>query len=103
QGRPRILTADQTKELVSTLQDSPEMYLDEIQDWIAVTHDTGMSQTALHVLIRDAGLTYKMLRKAAAESDEEARQKWQDFIHDHLVAMMIITIDESSKDDCTIF
>ncbi|KAF8237279.1 hypothetical protein L208DRAFT_1517762, partial [Tricholoma matsutake] len=54
-------------------------------------------------LIRDAGLTYKMLRKAAAERDEEARQKWQDFICDHLVATMIITINESSKDDCTIF
>lgn len=55
----------------------------------------GMSQTALHVLIRDVGLTYKMLQKAAAERDEEAQQllqKWQDFIRDHLVTTMIITI-----------
>jgi hypothetical protein len=62
-----------------------------------------MSQTALHVLIRDAGLTYKILQKAAAERDEEAWQKWQYFICDHLVTTMIITVDKSSKDDRTIF
>jgi hypothetical protein len=62
-----------------------------------------MSQTALHVLIRDAGLTYKMLQKAAAEQDEEVWQKWQDFICDHLISTMIITVDKSSKDDHTIF
>lgn len=39
------------------------MYLDEIQDWIAVTQDMEISKSALHTLIRDAGITYKMLRK----------------------------------------
>lgn len=51
QGQLCLLTADQTDELVSALCDSPEMYLDEIQDWIAVTHDTSISQAGLHALI----------------------------------------------------
>ena len=103
QGRPCLLTADRTEGLISTLCDSPEMYLDEIQDWVAVTHDTGISWAGLHALIRDAGITYKMLQKAASEQDEEACQQWQEFVHENLVTSMIITVDESSKDDQTIF
>lgn len=79
------------------------MYLDEIQDWIAVTQDMEISKSALHTLIRDAGITYKMLRKAAAERDEEARHKWRGFIRENVIASMVITADESSKDDRTIF
>ncbi|KAF8869862.1 hypothetical protein BD779DRAFT_1681640 [Infundibulicybe gibba] len=67
QGRPRTLHSDQTHDLLTMLADAPEMYLDEIQDWIVVTQDMNISKTALHVLIADAGLTYKQLRKAAVE------------------------------------
>ncbi|EDR00877.1 uncharacterized protein LACBIDRAFT_333721 [Laccaria bicolor S238N-H82] len=103
QGRPRTLNADQTHDLFTLLDDAPEMYLDEIQEWVAITQDLSISKTALHVLIRDAGVTYKVLRKAASERDEEARERFRDFARNHLVASMIITVDESSKDDRTIF
>jgi hypothetical protein len=68
-----------------------------------VKHDTSISRAGLHALIQDAGITYKMLQKAASEQDEEACQQWQEFVHDNLVTSMIITVDESSKDDQTIF
>jgi len=102
-GRPHTLNADQTHDLFTLLNDAPEMYLDEIQEWVAITQDLSISKTALHVLIRDAGVTYKVLRKAASERDEEARERFRDFARNHLVASMIITVDESSKDDRTIF
>jgi len=35
QGRPRILHGDQTQDLFAMMADAPELYLDEIQDWIA--------------------------------------------------------------------
>ena len=91
QGRPCLLTADRTEGLISTLCDSPEMYLDEIQDWVAVTHDTGISQAGLHALIRDAGITYKMLQKAASEQDEEARQQWQEFVHENQWSLQLMS------------
>ena len=103
QGRPRTLNADQTHDLFTLLQDSPEMFLDEIQDWIAVSHDVPISRTALHQLICDAGITYKMLQKAASERDEAAREEWREFVRNNLVASMMITADESSKDGRTIF
>lgn len=102
-GRPRTLNADQRHDVFTMLDDSPELFLDEIQDWIAVSHDALLSKTALHCLIRDAGVTHKMLRKAASERDEEARDVFKTFIREHLTADMVVTADETSKDDRTIF
>src|SRR6202042_3589101 len=36
QGRPRALDADQCHNLFTMLDESPELFLDEIQDWVAV-------------------------------------------------------------------
>ncbi|KZP29698.1 hypothetical protein FIBSPDRAFT_677304, partial [Athelia psychrophila] len=103
QGRPRTLNSDQCNDLFTMLEDTPELYLDEIQDWVALSHDVSMLKSALHALIRDAGSTYKMLCKAAAECDEEARAIFKTFISEHLTADMVVTVDETSKDDRTIF
>ncbi|KAJ7817525.1 hypothetical protein B0H13DRAFT_1532645, partial [Mycena leptocephala] len=103
QGRPRILNADQTHDLFTLLAEAPEMYLDEITDWIAVTHDEGISRTAIHTLIWDTGLSYKLLRRAAAERDDVARAEWKQFIQTSFISSMIVTADESSKDERTIF
>ena len=85
------------------LDESPELFLDEIQDWVALSHDIQLSKSALHYLIRDAGITYKLLHKAASERDEEAREAFRTFMRDHLVADQVVTSDETSKDDSTIF
>lgn len=103
QGRPRILDADQTNDLLNMVHDVPEMYLDEIQDWVAVTHELGIGRSTLHELIRDAGITYKVMRHAASERDEGARQNWVEYVGENLIASMIITVDESSKDGRAIF
>ncbi|KAJ7871628.1 hypothetical protein B0H14DRAFT_2259519, partial [Mycena olivaceomarginata] len=102
-GRPRILNADQTHDLLTLLAEAPEMYLDEIMDWVALYLDAAISRTALHMLINDAGLTYKILRRAASERDEEAREQWRQLIRTNFVASMIVTADKSSKDERTIF
>ena len=54
------------------LDQAPEMFLDEIQDWMALHHDSAISITSLHWVIQDAGLSLKMLHKAASERDEVA-------------------------------
>jgi len=59
--RPRILNPDMTHDLYTLLEEAPEMYLYEIQEWIALTHEVHISRTALHQSIHDTGITYKLL------------------------------------------
>ena len=73
QGRPRILNGNQTHDLITLLEEAPEMYLDEIQDWVAISHDLSISKSTLDLMIRDLGISYKLFSKAAAERDEVAR------------------------------
>jgi len=42
-------------------------------------------------------------RRAARERDEAAREEWREFVRTNFVASMVVTVDESSKDDRTIF
>ena len=102
-GRPRILNGEQVLSICEQLNRAPEMYLDEIQDWIALTMQTSVSKSALSELIRDAGYSFKMLHKAASERDEEERAIFRDWARDFVTAEMVVTADESSKDNRTIF
>ena len=79
------------------------MYLSEIQDWIALTYQVHISRAALHLNIRDAGITYKLLRKAAAEHDEDLHQEWMQDVNKHFVASQMVFVDKTSKDDQTIY
>ena len=64
QGRPSILNAEQRNELFNLLHRAPEMFLDELQDWVALHYDAAITLSALHYIIQDAGLNFKMLHKA---------------------------------------
>ena len=102
-GRPRILSGEQVLSICEQLNRAPEMYLDEIQDWIALTMQTSISKSALSTLIQDAGYSFKMLHKAASERDEEERAMFRSWARDTVTAEMVVTADESSKDNRTIF
>ena len=67
QGCPHSLTATQTHSLIQMVQNTPDMYLDELQDWLALEHDIMVSQMTLHHIIQDAELSYKLLRWCAME------------------------------------
>jgi transposase len=102
-GRPRILNSDMTHDLYTLLEEAPEMYFSEIQDWIALTYKVHISRTALHMNICDAGLTFKLLRKAAAERDEDLRQEWKQDVNAHFTASQMVFVEETSKDDRIIY
>ena len=102
-GRPRILSGEQVLSICEQLNRAPEMYLDEIQDWVALTTQTSISKSALSELIQDAGYSFKMLHKAASERDEEERAAFRNWAGDFVTADMVVTADESSKDNRTIF
>lgn len=102
-GRPRILNADHTHDLLTLMQEAPELYLDEIQEWLILAHDVGIGRSTLDQNLRDIGVTYKLLRKAASERDEERRQEFMEYARNNWVASQLVFVDESSKDDRTIY
>lgn len=88
-----------THDLTTLIAEAPEVYVDKMQDWIAVVHDVGLSILALHENIWDCGMTYKMLHKAAAECDKEARAHWKAQIQANWVAGQVVVVDETSKNE----
>lgn len=102
-GRPRLLTADQTDAVLSFLDECAARYLDEIMEWLAVHHEVAIGRSTLHAIIRDAGYTYKALRRKAAERNPESQEQFRQLQANHLTARMCICVDESSKDDRTIY
>jgi transposase len=99
QCRPSTLDAFQVHELIEMLNDTPELFLDEIRDWVLVSQDVGLSRSAINKIIEDLGFTYKYMKKVAAERDEEGRRQWMEAIRAQFVAEQMVFIDESSKDD----
>ena len=53
------------------IKEALEMYLSEIQDWIALTYEVHISKAVLHMNICDAEISFKLLRRAAAEHNED--------------------------------
>ena len=76
QGRPCILNGNQTHELITLLEEAQEMYLDEILDWVAISHNLSISKSTLDLRIHNLVISYKLFSKAAAERDEVAREEF---------------------------
>jgi hypothetical protein len=74
------------------------LYLGEIQDWIALAHEVYISKSALHNNICDAGISFKLLYRAAAKCDKNFQEKWKQDANAHFTALQMVFIDETSKD-----
>lgn len=103
QGRPRTLTADQLDDLLVAVTEEPSIYLDELQTWMAFQHDVALTQSRYDSLIRECGFSFKQLRKSASERNPELRAHFHTWCNHNLTARMIITTDESSKDDRIVY
>jgi len=67
QGHHQLLSSDITVELHKLLIECLSLLLEEIGEWLAIYHDQPISTTALHDNLKDLGLTYKHLKRIAAE------------------------------------
>ena len=92
-----------TDQLVDMLLVTPELFLDEIHDWILISLDVGLSKPAIHAIIQDLGFSYKYLRRVAQERDNDLRAQWMEEVKERFIADQMVFVDESSKDDRTIF
>lgn len=101
-GRHRTLSGNVIDELRELIEESPDLFLDEIGSWLALFHDVQISTTALHDNLRDLGLSRKVMRRAATERDDQLRAQWMyDFLSTYTAEQMVV-LDESSKDDRTL-
>ena len=82
-----------THDLTTLIAEAPEMYLDEIQDWLALVHDVSLSKSALYKNIWDCGMSYKLLQKYTIERDEEARAQLKADMQANWVARQCIVVD----------
>ncbi|THU77296.1 hypothetical protein K435DRAFT_619764, partial [Dendrothele bispora CBS 962.96] len=103
QGRPSAVSTELREDLVSLSRESPELFLEEIQEWIAVAHEAAISRSHLWQILEDCAISYKKLRREAAERDEELRNQWKAAYQLQYTASQILFIDETSKDDRTIY
>src|SRR6266481_2450990 len=102
-GQQHTLNAIHMYGLIGIIEASPAMYLDKLQDWLALEYDILISKTTLHDNIRDAGISYKLLCWRAVERDEVVRERWKEDVGANFVAAQMVWTDELSKDDQMIY
>jgi transposase len=103
-GPDRIITQAVLTAVQTLYETESDLYLDELVIWLAIEHDIAISVSALHLALKNAGLTRKLLHKIAIERDEELRAQWRDiqasddFLHD---GSQFVCVDETSKNELT--
>ena len=102
-GRPRLIGLFAMTAIKEIYSRHPDLYLDELQWFLAIHHDLAISKSALQENLKSASLTCKVLLTIAAECDEAQRQAFLHSIrHDFLgTADEFVTVNESSKNEHT--
>ena len=102
-GRQRLLTQDVIEDIQELLLETPDLYLDEIAEWLLLYHALPISTATLHNNLRDLGLSRKLMQRTAAERDHELRAAWMMDVLATYTAEQFVVLDESSKDGRTLF
>ncbi|KAJ3843978.1 hypothetical protein F5878DRAFT_526676 [Lentinula raphanica] len=97
QGRPSEVTTELRENLITLVAESPELFLDEIQEWITIAHDIALSRSRLCEILQDCSLSYKRIRRAAAERDEELINNWREAYQQAYTASQLLWIDETNR------
>jgi transposase len=102
-GRRRLLTQDVTEDMQELLLETPDLYLDEVAEWLLLYHNLPISTTALHDNLRGLGLSRKFMQRTASERDHELRATWMQDVLATYTAQQLVVLDESSKDGRTLY
>ena len=83
--------------------ESPQLYLDEMAEYLVLYHNLPISTTTLHDNLTELSLTWKIMRRAALKRDDALRAAWLEDTLLWYTADEMVFLDESSKDRHTIF
>lgn len=100
-GRTRTITRAVLTAVQDVYSRDPDLYLDELQFWLAIHHDIVISTSALQRNLEEAGLSRKILHKIAKERDELRRQEYWDVVNGELGGDgdLFVMADETSKNE----
>ncbi|EJD44709.1 hypothetical protein AURDEDRAFT_166196, partial [Auricularia subglabra TFB-10046 SS5] len=87
--------------LLEFLDQNDSRYLDEVMEWLE--HNACISHSALSDILREVGYTYKLLCRRDVERNQAQQEAFRNIQRLHLTARMCVCVDESSKDDRTIY
>ncbi|KIK01713.1 hypothetical protein K443DRAFT_98145, partial [Laccaria amethystina LaAM-08-1] len=73
-GRAPLMQQSSVKLMLGLLEQSPDMYLNEIQEQLEEQHSVIISLATIYRTLRWLGITSKKLSRATQECCEEARQ-----------------------------
>ncbi|KAJ7186359.1 hypothetical protein B0H12DRAFT_965175, partial [Mycena haematopus] len=73
-GRPALLSKQNTKFMIALIEHTPDIYLDEIQEYLQIQHDMDISLTTISRTLHRLGYGSKKLSKQAAERCADARR-----------------------------
>lgn len=99
QGSVAIITATILDVIVGVYKVHPDIFLDELQLFLALHHDICISPSALEETLKVTGLTRKKLRKIAQERDLQACIDWANGIGELCCGdgLELVFADETSK------
>lgn len=103
-GRTRIISHAVLTAVYDVYKGDPDLYLDELQFWLAIHHDIVISTSALQKNLEEAGLSRKLLTKIAKERDEAQRQEYWAVINGELGGDgdLLVMVDETSKNELSL-
>lgn len=99
-GGRRSLDTSDLNYISSLLAANPCLYLDELQDRLAMGRGIHVSIATISRAVRSLALSHKRVSKAASERNELLRATWQAEYGD-IPADYFVWLDESSVDDRT--
>lgn len=102
-GRPSMLSMEARDAVCELLIDDPTLYIDEISEWIELAFDLRIPDSTLNHILVQLQMTRKHLSRAASERDEQDRADWKAYHEANLRTHQLVFIDESGKDDRTVF
>jgi len=88
--------------LLGTIRQSPDLYLDELQEMMAVSCGIDVSRATVWRTLRRAGFTMKKITRVAAERSAQKRLEYLARIGEYN-AEQLIFVDESSVDRRTTY
>ncbi|KAJ7202544.1 hypothetical protein GGX14DRAFT_330957, partial [Mycena pura] len=94
-GRPPLLSAHNTKLMLALIEQSPDIYLDEIQEHLYMMHNMDVSLATICRTLHRLGMARKKLSRQAAERCKEARRDFLMTIGNE-PADRIVCADESA-------
>ncbi|KAE8225200.1 hypothetical protein CF319_g2020 [Tilletia indica] len=98
-GRPRRVTSAALPFLLDVLANRPDLYLDEIKDYLRVAEGIEASTSTIHRLLVDAGLSWKRAHRVAKERSARARALYVLKIGESYDVSQLVFADETSYDE----